>query len=236
MRLALDLRESIQRDYFAGLYDRFELELVRRHLARGGDFVDVGAHVGLYTVTAALALRGQGRVLAFEPNPDACAQLVDNVSLNGCDNVIVVGKAVADTVGETLLHVPATPDPSFSSLEAGRFAEGEPVRVETTTLDREVEAAELAPAVVKVDVEGSELAVLDGMERTLDHHPVLLAEVGPDTAGAIEAALGERGYRAYTVGRRSLTTGLAVSRGTFNALFLPPDVRGTAPRAVPPRP
>lgn len=219
MRLALDLRESIQRDYLVGLYDRFEL--VRRHLAGGGDFVDVGAHVGLYTIAAAFALPGRGRVLAFEPNPAARAQLLENLALNGCDNVIVSGKAVADAVGETLLHVPATPDPSFSSLEPGRFAEGEPVRVETTTLDREVEAAGLAPAVVKVDVEGAEFAVLRGMERTFTRRPVLLVEVGPDTAGAIEAALGERGYRAYVVRRRSLGPGLAAGRGTFNALLLP---------------
>lgn len=221
MSLDLDLRESIQRDYYAGLYDRFELELVRRHLARGGDFVDVGAHVGLYTVAAALNLRGRGRIIAFEPNPAARAQLVENLALNGCDNVLVSAKAVADTVGETLLHVPATPDPSFSSLEGGRFAEGEPVRVQTTTIDHEVETAGLVPAVVKVDVEGSERAVLDGMERTFVHRPVLLVEVGPDTAGAIEAALGERGYRAYFIGRRALEPGLARGRGTFNALLLP---------------
>jgi FkbM family methyltransferase len=222
MRLALDLRESIQRDYFAGLYDRYELELVRRHLAGGGDFVDVGAHVGLYAVAAAVALRGSGRVLAFEPNPTARAQLIENLARNACDNVIVSERAVADTIGEALLHVPATSDPSFSSLERGRFVESEPVRVETTTLDREVEAAGLSPAVVKVDVEGSELAVLDGMERTLVHRrPVLLVEVGPDTAGAVESALGEHGYRAYVVRRRSLDPGLATGRGTFNALLLP---------------
>ena len=75
-RLELDLRESLQRDFLFGLYDRRELELVREHL-RGGDFVDVGAHVGLYTVTAARAT--SGRVLAFEPNPAARAQLVGNV-------------------------------------------------------------------------------------------------------------------------------------------------------------
>ena len=145
-RMRLDLRESLQRDFLFGLYDRRELALLREHLRGGGDFVDVGAHVGMYTLAAA---RGTaGRVLAFEPNPHARAQLEANLALNGCTNVTVVPKAVAEEPGRAPLHVSETPDPSFSSLEGGRFAEGEPVAVETTTVDREVAAHGLRPSVV----------------------------------------------------------------------------------------
>src|SRR5712691_54678 len=136
MRLRLDLRESLQRDYYAGLYDRAELELLRRELEAGGDFVDVGAHVGVYTIAAALALGDRGRVLALEPNPSARAQLALNIGLNRCANVEVVAAAAADQAGDGELHVPATPDPAFSSLGGGRFAEGPPVRVDVTTVDR----------------------------------------------------------------------------------------------------
>lgn len=220
MRLRLDLRESLQRDFLFGLYDRLELDLVRRHLREGGDFVDVGAHVGMYTVAAALALGGRGRVLAFEPNPAARAQLEANLLLNGCENVIVSPKAAADTVGETVLHVPATPDPSFSSLEPGRFAEGEPVAVETTTVDREVAAHGLRPSFVKVDVEGGELGVLAGMEQTLEARPALLVEVSEESGPELEHRLAERGYRAFRVAR-SLEPGLAGAGGLFNAFFFP---------------
>src|SRR5215204_1555377 len=158
--MRLDLRESLQRDFLFGLYDRRELDLVREHLG-DGDFVDVGAHVGLYTVAA--ALHGPGRVLAFEPNPSAREQLGENLALNRCANVLVVPKAVGDAPATALLHVPTTPDPSFSSLAGGRFAEGEPIDVEVTTVDAEVEAAGLRPSVVKIDVEGGELAVVGGM-------------------------------------------------------------------------
>ena len=159
-RLRLDLRESLQRDFLFGLYDRRELDLVREHLG-DGDFVDVGAHVGLYTVAA--ALHGPGRVLAFEPNPSAREQLDGNLALNELRRTCSsFPKAVGDAAGTALLHVPATPDPSFSSLAGGRFAEGEPIDVEVTTVDAEVEAAGLAPSVVKIDVEGGELAVVGG--------------------------------------------------------------------------
>jgi FkbM family methyltransferase len=214
-RLKLDLRESLQRDFLFGLYDRRELDLVREHLG-DGDFVDVGAHVGLYTVAA--ALHGPGRVLAFEPNPSAREQLGENLALNECANVLVVPMAVGDAPGAALLHVPMTPDPSFSSLAGGRFAEGEPIDVEVTTVDSEVEAAGLAPSVVKIDVEGGELAVVAGMQRTLDRHrPVLLVEVNEASARELAGKLD--GYSGFRVGRG--LEPLESGRGLFNALFLP---------------
>ena len=214
-RLGLDLRESLQRDFLFGLYDRRELDLVRAHL-RDGDFVDVGAHIGLYTVVASRAT--SGRVLAFEPNPSARVQLVENVRRNAATNVVVVPKAVAAAPGRAQLHVPATPDPSFSSLGAGRFAEGAPVDVEVTTVDAEVEAHALRPAFVKVDVEGGELDVVAGMTRTLaEHRPTLLVEVGE--ASAAELARRLAGYSGFRVGRR--LEPLESGRGLFNALFVP---------------
>jgi FkbM family methyltransferase len=221
MRLKLDLRESLQRDFLFGLYDQHELRLLRRLLAGGRDFVDVGAHVGMYSVAAALRLAERGRVLAFEPNPAARAQLEDNLALNGCRNATVSPQAVSDVVGEALLHVPQTDDPSFSSLAAGRFAEGEPVSVETTTLDAEVEALGLTPALIKIDVEGGELAVLAGTARTLDARPALLIEVGPESAAEVERQLSALGYRSFVVTRRRLEPGLAGVQGYVNALFVP---------------
>jgi FkbM family methyltransferase len=162
-------------------------------------------------------------VLAFEPNPAARAPLGANLALNGVANVEVSDAAVAAAPGEALLHVPDTADPSFSSLGGGRFAEGEPVRVPTTTLDAAVEERGLTPAFVKVDVEGAELGVLAGAERTLAHRPVLLVEVGEETAGAVAEQLAALGYDAYEVRRSGLHAGLDGARGFVNALFVPPE-------------
>jgi FkbM family methyltransferase len=214
VRLSLDLRESLQRDFLFGMYDRRELALVRRQLG-GGDFVDVGAHVGLYAITAART--GARTVLAFEPNPRARAQLEENVRLNGCTNVIVRPRAVAARRGVSTLHVPATPDPSFSSLAAGRFAEGEPIRVETTTVDDEVRVLGLRPTVVKIDVEGLELDVVAGMEETVrEHRPAVLVEVNEETA--LELARLLPGYSGFRVGRG--LEPLGSGRGLFNAWFV----------------
>jgi FkbM family methyltransferase len=222
MRLRLELEESLQRDFLFGLYDRHELRLLRRFLAPGGDMLDVGAHIGMYTVAAALVLRDRGRALAFEPNPEARRQLEANLALNGCTNVIVSSQAVSDRAGEAVLHVPSTSDPSYSSLGEGRFAEGEPVAVETTTLDEAAVSRGLTPAFVKVDVEGGELAVLDGATRTIEaHRPVLLVEVGTESGRVLDERLGALGYGTHLVRRRGLEDGLGGATGTFNALFVP---------------
>ena len=139
-------------------------------------------------------------MLAFEPNPAARAQLAETSRSTGCANVLVVPKAVAAAPGRAQLHVPATPDPSFSSLDAGRFAEGEPVDVEVTTVDAEVDAHASRPAVVKVDVEGGELGVVAGMSRTLaEHRPTLLVEVSEESARELARRLD--GYSGFRVGR-----------------------------------
>jgi FkbM family methyltransferase len=235
LRLRLDATERIQRDHLAGLHDRRELGLVRRLLADGGDFVDVGAHVGLYTVTAALALRGRGRVLAFEPNPSAREQLLRNVLLNGVANVEVLPTAASSAPGQALLHVPDTPNPSFSTLGEAGFPEGTPVPVELTTIDAEVAARGLEPAVVKIDAEHHELQVLQGMRETLRCEPAILVEVGPETAEPIRELLS--GWTAFRVeplrlarvtliappsGRPPRGIEVIPPVGSFNALFVPP--------------
>lgn len=243
LRMRLDVSERIQRDYLAGLHDRRELGLVRRLLRDGGDFVDVGAHIGLYAVTAALALRDRGRVLAFEPNPAARAQLEWNLDLNDCVNATVLAAAASSAPGTALLHIPDTPNPSFSTLGEAGFPEGEPVPVELTTIDAEVERLGLAPALVKIDAEHHELPVLRGMQRTLEHEPAILVEVGPETAEPIRELL-----EAWTVfrveplrltqvtllvppsGKPPRGVELIPPVGSFNALFVPPHRLATIGR------
>jgi FkbM family methyltransferase len=219
VHLRLDLRESLQRDFYFGLCDLYELQLVAERLRKGGDFVDVGAHIGLYAVRAARELGDRGRVLAFEPNPSARAQLEENLALNDRSNVIVVAAAAAAASGRATLHVPATADPSFSSLEGGRFAEGAPVEIETETIDTAVAGRALSPSVIKIDVEGGELDVLRGAERTIDEfRPAVLVEVSERTAPEVERMLAK--HRGKRVARRRLEP-LTTGRGLFNAWFVP---------------
>jgi FkbM family methyltransferase len=220
MQLHLDLSEALQRDFYAGLHDLHELKLVRRLLAGKGDFVDVGAHVGLYAVLAGQLLAGRGRVLAVEPHPRAVEQLEENIRLNGLDNVIVAASAASAGEGTARLAVPRTNDPSFSTLESAPFDEAEPLTVRTTTVDAEVARHGLEPALVKIDVQDHEVAVLEGMPETLAlFRPAILVEVGTATVEPIAAAL--PGYLPHRVHRRRLSPGLGERTGWYNVLFVP---------------
>lgn len=219
-RFRLDLTESLHRDYYYGLCDQLELGLIARLLARGGDFVDVGAHIGMYSVN--IARRITGRVLALEPNAGARARLEANVALNACDNVTVEGIAACGTVGYAELHVPVDGDSSWSTLVDGRLSGGGLLDVETTTLDEEVSRHALHPAVIKIDVEGSEVDVLLGARDVLSSRPALLVELVEENATGVTGALRRLGYRVARAGTRRLEPWSVESTGASNAVFLQP--------------
>jgi FkbM family methyltransferase len=146
---------------YVGLHDFEEMGFLL-HLLRSGDlFVDVGANVGSYTVLAA-GVRG-ARVRCYEPVTAAFDRLLDNIALNRIGERVVARKAVAgaspgsvamrcdlDTVNYVI------PSPT----EGGVAAETVP----QVRLDDELEEA---PVLVKIDVEGFESQVLQGMPRLL---------------------------------------------------------------------
>jgi FkbM family methyltransferase len=222
-RLRLDLSESLQRDYFMGKFDLVELRLVCDHVRSGGDFVDVGAHIGIYTIVAARASAAAGgRALAFEPHLHSRERLLENVALNRCSNVEVVPAAAAAARGRALLRVPVVGDAAWSTIEAVPvFGEGRQHEIETTTVDEEVEARNLRPSFVKIDVEGAETEVLSGMGRTLRLRPWLLIEISGRTAADVGGVLADYGYGATTtfLGGRSVP-GVCVD-GPCNVLFTP---------------
>jgi FkbM family methyltransferase len=153
-------------------------EALRRVVAPGATVYDVGANIGFFTLLCARLTGPTGRVVAFEPSPPAIPGLRANVALNGLAHVEVVERAVAAEPGRArLLQVGQH---SWSHLEdRGRHPDTTAVvDVEVTTIDGEVAAGRAVPDVLKVDVEGSEIAVLEGMRETLaEHRPVLVVEL-----------------------------------------------------------
>jgi FkbM family methyltransferase len=135
-----------------------------------------------------------GAVFAFEPQPKQAAYLRSAVSAMGYDNVAIVPAAVSDHCGQMSLHIPGGRGRTHeASLEHGdidhncgsssassngaRSARGTTLCVEVTTLDDFFAQHELNPHLLKIDVEGHELAVLRGAQQLLaDHHPAILIE------------------------------------------------------------
>jgi len=140
---------------------------------------DVGAHVGLYTVFAAAALNpDHGQVVAFEPYPPNAEQLRRNAALNPAP-VYIYQLALSDDDGKTAFRHPDA-DTVGAGLPAITATGDGATRVDTARGDSLVaEGRASKPTVVKIDVEGAEPLVVDGLRETLagDACRVVLCEV-----------------------------------------------------------
>ena len=157
-------------------------QLLLQNLRTGALFVDVGAHVGYYSVLAALA---GADVIAVEPDPYNHAALRRNVRGLAVD---VRAAAVADEVGHARFH-PSASTTGSSLLARTDIPLRAPIDVPTTTVDVLVADRLDRPVVLKLDVEGAEPLALAGADRVLDRSEslVVVAEVNP-------AALDTNGY------------------------------------------
>ncbi len=192
--------------YDLGMSEMAVQAFLVENLHPGDVFYDVGANVGFFSLLGARLVGRGGQVLAFEPVPANADAARRNAALNGLDNVFVRGAALASTCGTadliltrhpggaTLAHVGSPPDASGA------------LRVICKSIDALVEREDLAPpTLVKVDVEGAELDVLAGMERTARRlHPAIVCEVDAATveeaeskAAGVEAVLRGWGYAPY---------------------------------------
>lgn len=179
-----------------GSYERFKLGQFVDAIAPNAVVYDIGAHAGYYTLAAARRAR---QVLAFEPNPANQEALRFHLARNRLDNVVVYPAAVGAAPGTA----------QFSSAGdgyRGRLGAGE-LTVKVEALDALIEAGAPAPDLVKMDVEGAELAALDGAAALLATRHALwfIALHGPECARGTIARLLDNGYRVRSLEGEALT-------------------------------
>jgi FkbM family methyltransferase len=223
---ACDLGDQISREVcLTGLYEPPVTRVVQQHLRPGGIVVDVGANWGYFSLLAAPAVGAGGTVFALEPDPRQFEALSRNISTNGFRQVSPLQAAASAEEGRLSLvgydegqanrGVSRVADPS----SPGRRFDVRAMPVDLLT------AACPKVDIVKIDVEGAEDAVLDGMRDglsarryralVLELHPDLLRAKSVDPASCL-ARLGEYGYRGWTIDlgpdayRRALDPGVNV--------------------------
>jgi FkbM family methyltransferase len=138
-------------------------------------FLDVGACHGVYSLTF-LCLNPKGRVIAIEPSPTAREILEYNTAANNFDDRVEI---ISDAAGANNGTMHATAN--WHHLEATKNRQ-DAIAVGTRSIDAICDEYACTPDLVKVDVEGFELYVLQGATRLLLHRPSLYLEIHPQMA------------------------------------------------------
>lgn len=146
-----------------------------RHAIRpGATVVDVGAYLGLFTMTAAQAVGPFGRVVAFEPAPTAFSCLSASVAANGFTRrVELINAAAAEFAGTSSLALNSSDPSQNTTVQAGRMV----IEVPACRVADVVEVSDVS--VCKIDVEGAEAAVLRGIGSDLESISDLFVECNP---------------------------------------------------------
>lgn len=178
-----------------GLNEIRKQRVFANHVMPGAVVYDIGANVGIYTLIAARRAGPSGQVVAFEPLPDNVRYLQRHVHLNNLRHVRVEQSAAWREGG--LVRFVGTPDRVRSHVR-----ESGDLEVRAVSIDGLLATGDLRPPTcLKIDVEGSEVQVLEGARATVQaHHPVIfLATHGPDFDTDCRAILGEQGYAVRTI-------------------------------------
>jgi FkbM family methyltransferase len=200
-----DLDSPVQRGMHQtlaqGAFYEAETTLFLLSVLRPGDrFVDVGGHVGYFSIIASRAVGPSGRVVTFEPAPENYSRLIHHLALNACSNVIPLHLAASADPRAVTLHLNSDNDGGHALWDVRMHQLNERSRLHPRTHD--AWAVRVADAVgpqpvraMKLDVEGAEFEALRGAEPLLAGDagvPFVVAEInrgGLQALGASEEAL-----------------------------------------------
>ena len=172
-------------------------------------FLDIGGHVGLYTLPIAKLLGAQGKVFVFEPGMRNYRYLKYHLEINNLKNVELLSVAFGEQEGQMLFFENKA---DFSGLNScvtplknpDQFDERS---IEVTTLDRFCDRFKIVPDIMKIDVEGAELAVLRGGANSLKKYsPQIFLSVHPEhlevlghSISELESCICDLGYQAFDI-------------------------------------
>src|SRR2546422_5286600 len=103
-RMHLDRRDILNLSV-DGIYEPLVTELIQNEVKTGDVVLDIGAHIGYYTLMFAELVGPHGKVFAFEPVPSNFALLQKNVQFNGYHSVALIQKAVSDKEGKAVIYL-----------------------------------------------------------------------------------------------------------------------------------
>ena len=219
--MELDPRELVQREIlYKGNYEPQTSECMLGLLQPGNTFLDIGAHVGYYTLAGANRVGPAGKVIAVEPNPRTFVQLRDNVHLNPeLKNINLFLGAASSTSGMVPMNWPPDGNWGISSTTTKERLE---FTISSTPLSELVEYWKLDRIdVIKVDVESHELPTLRGLFSRLKPRHIFFEVNHPHDPHAVELLdyLTKEGYRLRLVNGQPYDRNLPIPENNLWAEF-----------------
>jgi FkbM family methyltransferase len=195
--------------YYQGFSEPETADFVRQFLKPGMTFVDVGAHIGEYTLIAAKAVGANGSIHAFEPQSSLFPILKKNVEINKFDRVTLNQVAVSDRTGQIEFQVFNESSVSSIRKQVATDKKNNIIKVPTTSLDEYLSSHNCRADLIKIDVEGAEKLVFQGASQLLNlpksQAPTWIFEYSPNSyhsfgyqAEELLALLEKSGYKVFT--------------------------------------
>ncbi len=189
-----------------GAYEEQFAALFRCLIQPGDRCIDVGANIGVHTVRLAKLAGPRGEVIAIEPDEGLAQRASNNFMLNRLENVRLIRAAASERSGDSvLLYRPDIRDSNKgrASLLQHSYLTGPAVRVPAVSID---DVNEDPVALIKIDVEGHEAAVVSGASRTIEaFSPAIIFEYAPELILGKSSApfewFRQKGHELFSIGQ-----------------------------------
>lgn len=215
-----------------GQFEPETVTLFDRLLKSGMTFMDVGAHVGQYTLLASTRVGLSGQVHSFEPDTETFACLKKNVVLNGFNNVQVNRKALGKENGTVEFYLSSLETMGSNSLKKPPHYSGRTIQIEVQRLSDYMEENGIQSLdVVKIDVEGAEYEMIDSSRDVFSRYkPAIIIEFNRSAGSKfgrglrdLDTLLQELDYRLFRIEANGLRPYVEDVDGPklFNVLAVP---------------
>ena len=156
--------------FLNGTYEPFETKIFMNLIKENDILLDIGANIGYYSIIAASIIK-KGKIYAFEPEPHNYDLLTRNIKINGYNNIIPVQKVVSNFNGKVKMYIDNKNTGSHSLSQENVANLKNYLEVNSIKLDDYLEGINQRKVdIIKMDVQGAESQVIDGLTKTLHHN------------------------------------------------------------------
>ncbi len=181
--MLLNPTEHIQQQLFwYGCYEKELGDLLKKMLRANDVFIDIGANIGYFSLLSA-NISPSVKVISFEPVKALFEKLNENISINDNKNILTINAAIGEVNEQRELFLSDTDNLGMSSFQQPENYSGRKEKVQVMVFDDWFKTSGLTKIdLIKLDIEGSELAALKGMSAVLEKQkPSLIVEINPET-------------------------------------------------------